>query len=283
MENILGTNAKKVLCMAAAAIMLLITCAPQAANAAVEPPRITVNQVFTTTGGADAFTYILKPLESGNPMPEGSIAEGYTFTITGTGSLTIKLTPFSQDGVYRYKLYQVLGAAKPGYTYDKRVYTIEIHMYEELYVIVIVYNEDGTKAGTILFQNSYSGSGTTEPPPTDPPTTTPPPTNPPTTELPPTGPPVTELPPTNPPTTELPPTSPPLTELPPTGPPLTELPPTDPAGGGNGVENGAGSMPKTGYDSNKVFYLVLIMSGAGIMLCVTIYLIVIEKSDRRRR
>ena len=259
MENILGMNAKKALYLAVAAIMLLIICAPPAANAAVDPPRITVNQVFTASGGADAFTYRLEPRDSGCPMPVGSTAEGYTFTIAGTGSVTLEPAPFSRDGVYRYKLFQVLGAAKPGYTYDKRVYTIEIHVYEELYAIVVVYNEDGTKAATVTFQNFYSGSGTTDPPPTDPPTT--------------------ELPPTNPPTTELPPIDPPTTELPPIDPPTTELPPTDPAGGGDG---GAG-MPQTGYDTNKVFFLKLIMSGAGIILCVTICLIASEKRDRRRR
>ena len=271
MKKILETNRKNVLCVAAAIVMILMACMPPAANAAAGPLRITVNQVFTASGGAGVFTYRLKPLGTGNPMPAGSTAEGYTFTIAGTSSVTIEPGTFVLQGVYRYELFQVIGASKPGYTYDKRVYTIEVHVDEEPDVIVIVYNEDRTKAETITFQNSYSGGGTTTPPTNPPPTT--PPTNPPPT-TPPTNP-----PPTDPPTTtEIPPTDPPTTEIPPTGPPLTELPPTDGSGGGNG----GGSMPKTGYDSNNVFYFILIMSGAVIVLCVTICLIAREKRDRRR-
>ena len=96
MENILVIYVKKMLCMAAAVIMLLIVCAPPTAGAAAEPPRITVNQVFTTSGSAVSFTYRLEPLVAGSPMPSGSAAEGYTFTISGTDSVTIEMAPGSR-------------------------------------------------------------------------------------------------------------------------------------------------------------------------------------------
>ena len=249
MERILGTNAKKALCMAAATIILLITCASPASGAAAGQPTITINQVFASSGGSDVFTYRLSPDETGSPMPEGSTAEGYTFTIAGTSSLTLELAPYSSEGVYRYKLFQVIGAEKPGYAYDKRVYTIEVHVYEELYIIIVVYNEDFSKAGTITFQNSYSGNGTTDPPPTDPP-------------------------PTNPPPTDPPPTDPPPTEPPPIEPPLTELPPTNPPGGG-----GNGSLPKTGDESKYNTFLTMFVLSAISSIGASIYLIAGRKRE----
>ena len=260
MERILGTNAKNVLRMAVATILALIACAPPAAIAATERPVITINQVFVTSGESDVFTYRLIPVEKDSPMPEGSTAEGYTFTIAGTSSAMIELASYSREGAYRYKLFQVIGTEKQGYVYDKRVYTIEIYVYEELYVIVVVYNEDFTKAGTITFRNSYSGSGTIDPPPTAPPPTDPPPTEPPPTDPPPIDPPPTELPPTEPPTTEEPP---------------TELPPTNPPGGGGE----GGSLPKTGDESKYGVYLGLFVLGAAGSIGAAIYLIVGRKRE----
>ena len=270
MERKLGINIKKVLCLTAV-FMLLIVWALPAANASADQPLITVSQVFTTSGNPETFTYSLKPLETGSPMPEGSTAEGYTFTIIGTDSVTIEMAQYNREGVYRYKLLQVIGASKPGYKYDTRVYMIEVHVYEEQYIVIVVYNEDSTKAGTIVFQNSYSGGGTTNPPTNPPPTTEPPTTEPPTTEIPTTEPPTTEFPPTDPPTTE-----PPTTEMHSTEPPLTELPTTDPAGGGKG----GGTSPKTGDDSNYDTWLRLFVLGAIVAPCAAAYLIFGKKSKK---
>jgi len=154
MYRILITQGKKVLCAAVMIVIILFTLVPLTAYAAANPPRIAVNQVFNTSDGI--FTYRLQPLEPGNPMPGGSTAEGYTFTITGTGGAEIKMSSYSQQGIYRYKIFQVIGTEKPGYTYDKRVYTIEIHVDEILDVKIVILNEDGKKAGEITFQNTYN-------------------------------------------------------------------------------------------------------------------------------
>ena len=152
MNNILLAKGKKVLCAVTTIVMILVAFAPLASYATTDSPRIVVSQVFTTSDGA--FTYRLKPLETGNPMPAGSTAEGFTFAITGTKSVAIKLPAYGEAGVYRYKLFQVIGTEKPGYTYDKRVYTIEAHVNEKLGVDIIVLNQDGKKAGDIEFENS---------------------------------------------------------------------------------------------------------------------------------
>lgn len=157
MERNFAAKFKKALCAAAAIIMMLIACVPTAAYAAADSAEISVNQIFTASdsdAGA-SFAYILEPHEKGNPMPAGSANEGYRFTITGTDSVIIDLAPFSVQGVYRYKLFQVVDTEKPGYTYDSRVYTIEVYVISGPDVKVVVLNEDGDKAATITFQNIY--------------------------------------------------------------------------------------------------------------------------------
>ena len=153
MESKLRTVGKKLL-RVAAAVMVLIVLAPPAAHGAANPPGITVNQVLTTSDGAEIFTYRLKPLETGVPMPAGSTEEGYTFTITGTGSVTIELPGFSRQGIYRYELFQVISGEKTGYVYDKQVYTVEAHVGVTLDVQIVIIHMDGVKAEEITFQNA---------------------------------------------------------------------------------------------------------------------------------
>jgi len=153
----LKSGGKKVLCaITALAIMLiiLISAKPVAAHATDNTLEFAVKQVFTTSSAAakDVFTYILKPLEAGSPLPAGSAAQGYTFAVSGTGSVKISLPNNSGLGHYRYELYQVDVAQAPGYTYDKRVFTIEAHMGAEK---ITVLNQDGAKVEDIKFENSY--------------------------------------------------------------------------------------------------------------------------------
>ena len=104
-------------------LIIIIAAAPITAYAAANPLPVTVTQIFTASASstADEFTYMLKPLESHNPMPAGSAAEGYTFTISGNNNVEISLPAAARQGVYRYELYQKVDAEKPGFTYDKQV------------------------------------------------------------------------------------------------------------------------------------------------------------------
>jgi hypothetical protein len=143
-------------------ILTLVALAPLAAFAADNPLKITVNQIFTSSGGT--FMYILKPITPGAPMPAGSTEEGYTFTITGTSSTEVEFSFFTKYGMYEYELKQVIIEEIVGYTYDKSVYTIEAHVDEDLNVIVVVRvtgkegYEDGVKVQDITFSNRYAYS-----------------------------------------------------------------------------------------------------------------------------
>ena len=141
------------------AIALMDVYAAYAANN--NPIKITVTQVFFSDNASPApadgkFTYRLKPLESGNPMPAGSTAEGYIFTVTGNNSVEIGPLTYNQRGVYRYELglFQEAGTENPGCAHDKRVYTIEAYADGELNVQIIVLNANGAKTDYIVFENS---------------------------------------------------------------------------------------------------------------------------------
>jgi len=144
--------------------MMLLLLTPMAVYAMGGSCVLTVKQVFTaSSGAADAvFNYMLRPLESGSPMPAGTEGLAYAFTITGNAGVDIGPISYSTPGEYRYELFQVIGAERSGYEYDGRVYTIEVYVDEALGVDVVVLNENGEKEGEITFQNAYG------PLPTDP-------------------------------------------------------------------------------------------------------------------
>jgi pilin isopeptide linkage protein len=187
---------KAVMRIVALALIALGVIAPIAAFAAPipaappPPPEIKIRQVFiTSVASADGtFTYVLKPLKADNPMPKGSAADGYMFEISGNAEKTLVMPEYNREGIYVYELRQLIEAKKQDYTYDEKVYIIEIYVSyvnlanSELEITVIVMNEDTTKVidGNIGFVNRYS------PPPVDPSTPTPPSPSTPTPPAPPT-------------------------------------------------------------------------------------------------
>ena len=150
---------RKVLCAAVLLMIVLAAVRPVAAFAADNPLKLTVRQLFEASPASadDTFSYRLRPLEAGNPMPAGesSAAEGYVFAIAGTADKEIGPIGFSRPGIYRYELRQV-SEKKPGYIYDERVYTIEAYADRALCVEVIIKNADGTKARALEFKNVYA-------------------------------------------------------------------------------------------------------------------------------
>jgi len=153
MDRLFRFNGKKAVCAFTMIVIMLITLAPLTAQAADKPIKITVSQVCANPD--DTFTYILKPLDGFCPMPQGSTGEGYTFSITGTDSAEIKLSDYSQQGLYRYEMYQVIGSNEPGCTYDTCVYLIEIHVGMDLGSEVVLLNQSGEKEIGILFENGF--------------------------------------------------------------------------------------------------------------------------------
>jgi pilin isopeptide linkage protein len=155
-------------CLVTLLAVMMIAVAPVTASAAVDPPRLTLWQVFITNSATadNTFSYMLRPLNPDNPMPAGGTAEGYTLTATGDTYAHINLPGYSRQGVYRYELFQVIGTAKPDYTYDRRVYTIEVHVNETSDIsAIIVFNRDGTKTENIEFVNVFNHTPAPVPPP----------------------------------------------------------------------------------------------------------------------
>jgi pilin isopeptide linkage protein len=220
---------KGVICVLALLAMILIAITPAAASAPANPRGLTVWQVFTTTSDlADGtFSYRLRPLDPESPMPSGSTADGYTLTITGDAGVKINLPDYSRQGVYRYELSQVIITEKPGYTYDRRVYTIDVHIDDALEIsAIIIFNRDGTKVQDIEYINSYRHSPNPWiPPSTEPPTPAKPVTPPPTPSDTPPSPVVT---PTDIPPSPVTPSGDPLTDLDDDGVPRKWFDPSDP-------------------------------------------------------
>ena len=138
-------------------IIALITVTRTSVYAGSGPIKITVEQIFTTTSAnaESVFTYMLKPLDINAPAPSGNAAGAFTFTIEGNGAYAIGPLTFDREGVYRYEIYQVIGTEKPGYAYDKRVYTVEAHVSQELNVTVTMYNSSNLKADKAVFENNF--------------------------------------------------------------------------------------------------------------------------------
>ena len=152
MTGTINKKRKPVYGVIAVWVTILLTAAliPMTAYAAENPLTLSVNQ--TAPEGA-AFNYRLMPLSPGNPMPQGSITGGYYFTITGNSSAQIGPMSFTRHNLYRYELAQVIETENPDYTYDRRVYIIEVHVDDALNTALILVNANGTKADNILFEN----------------------------------------------------------------------------------------------------------------------------------
>lgn len=91
-------------------------------------------------------------------MPEQSIDQ-YVFAMRGSESISMSEIAFTQTGTYRYELKQRVENKLKGYTYDERVYTVEIYVTNAesggLTATTVVYAGDKGKADQISFENSY--------------------------------------------------------------------------------------------------------------------------------
>jgi len=118
---------------------------------------LTVRQTFVDNGPSappsEVFTYSLIPQTAEAPMPAGSDSSGYSFTIARTRDLQIGPITFTTAGIFIYELRSVT-AAQSGYTIDRRVYTVEVHVTENLEVL-LVYISDGSKVTELSFAHSH--------------------------------------------------------------------------------------------------------------------------------
>ena len=149
-------------CLLMGGILTMASARTASAAPSTHPVTLTVEQVFTMpekSAADDTFTYQVTALETGSPMPSGSVAQAYTFTIDGTGDAAVGAIDFTQAGVYRYEVRQVIASPKTGYAYDGQVYAVSIYVKNTgagLAGEVIVQNSDRDKVGSIRFENAYN-------------------------------------------------------------------------------------------------------------------------------
>lgn len=153
-----------------AVFLLLLAClfsmtgfsAKAAGNTSIWLP---VKQTFESSekalsGDQQAFEYSLVPLETGNPMPEGSSENEYALTLTGNQETTIQID-YSNTGVYSYHFRQVIDEAKDGYTYDEEQYTITVYVKhntrgELISEVSVAKQTNGMKVAALEFENRYA-------------------------------------------------------------------------------------------------------------------------------
>ena len=77
----------------------------------------------------ETFTFQMKALTDGAPMPEGSKDGVKTVDIIGSGSYEFGEMYYDKPGQWKYEITEVKGSAK-GYTYDTTVYTLIVSVKE---------------------------------------------------------------------------------------------------------------------------------------------------------
>lgn len=122
-----------------------------------------VDQVFIKNSSASdvnhVFSYDLISLDTGNPMPQGSLNSIYSFTAAGTGVKDIGPITFSDTGIYRYEIKGNQSVPARGYSYDTQVYSVTVYVTQtgvNLSAEIVVKKSDGSKAGSIRFVNMYT-------------------------------------------------------------------------------------------------------------------------------
>ncbi|MCL2513151.1 MAG: hypothetical protein FWF08_04535 [Oscillospiraceae bacterium] len=119
---------------------------------------LTVRQIFNCAGSSAApqngvFAYRLTPEQTSVPMPAGSGANGYDFTITGTDDIDVGPIIFTQMGKYTYEISHIPDG-QPDYIHNQETYTLDIWVDNKLNVAVVVYNKEGNKAADIIYEHS---------------------------------------------------------------------------------------------------------------------------------
>jgi pilin isopeptide linkage protein len=127
------------------------------------PVTLYVDQAFIKNSTAsdvnNEFTYDLISLDTGNPMPFGSLSSVYSFTAAGTSVKEVGPITFSNTGIYRYEIKGNASSPARGYSYDTQVYSVEVYVKrteDDLSAEIIVKKSDGNKVGGIKFENIYT-------------------------------------------------------------------------------------------------------------------------------
>ena len=160
-KRAMHTNIRIVKLLAICLALVCLVNALFAAEVYAESPgqiTLSVEQIIVNnslvTPPRTPFTYRLVPKTADAPMPNGSGSAGYTFTITGSNDGLIGPIDFNAPGVFIYELSCITDTVH-GFTIDRRVYTIEVHVTNDLQVTIIVYVNEGTKLPGISFEHIF--------------------------------------------------------------------------------------------------------------------------------
>jgi len=149
--------------LAAVLVAASLVCLFFSSALAAEPGDVTleIEQVFTNLGislpPGDTFNYNLTASLLTNPMPSGSVAGVYTFSISGTDNEEIDIS-FTQAGIYMYEL-SLVTLPGPGYALDQTDYTLSIYVEHDLTTTVNVHQTGGSKVDTIRYDHTYDYEG----------------------------------------------------------------------------------------------------------------------------
>lgn len=94
---------------------------------------LTISQVLESKNGKfpkeeGEFTYQLEALESGNPLPKGSVGNLYDFCLYGTQDITLEPLTFQTVGQYHYQLSLKEVKTDPKFSCDKESYMITVYV-----------------------------------------------------------------------------------------------------------------------------------------------------------
>lgn len=152
---------KVILGMLVAVICSLTMAIPAFAAEALEVSvPVTISLIGTLPDTAEEFTVELKANGSACPMPEGSVNDVYTMTITGADMKNIPAITYSSVGVYNYTIYQVPGSNETC-AYDDTVYSLTVYITNAedgsgLESTAVLYPDaDGEKFPGVEFVNEY--------------------------------------------------------------------------------------------------------------------------------
>lgn len=234
--------------------MNFIACAASLATVDLQ-----FEQIFIRSNGASypatvTVDYVLTPLNSANPMPDGTVAGEYIAQATGNEIKAINSIDFSSAGKYYYSLKAKIPASF-GYTARGEEYEVCIAVSNAGTVTVFIKNKDGKKVTemTFTYVKTSSPGGPSDPsnPPTDPTN----PTNP-TDPTDPTNP-IDPIEPINP-TDPTDPTAP--------SDPMDPSNPDIPSNLNNNQEDE--KAPQTGDDANLLLWMLLgMISIIGFIVC----------------
>ena len=147
-----------------AAVGLVLACLVNASSALViyaantQQISLTVEQNIINNSSfvppQVPFTYQLTAKTANAPMPDGSSSGVYFFTINGTSELQLAPLQFDTPGIFTYELTCVT-VREHGFTIDRRVYTINVHVTSDLQITTTAYVTAGNKAPKIYFNHIY--------------------------------------------------------------------------------------------------------------------------------